>query len=141
MKKDWFIPMDRIFISSEKSQPVQEEILKPPVRILKRDRPGKGVHIPIGSRKMFLHVADCFGYILVRLGMPDSGYREILWQRFAVEGIKRPALPNRLSILFEQDVMAFSLGDIEFREIESLTSLGKTLQGIPVSRGTWDSRT
>ena len=122
MEKNRFIPLNRVFIPPERSQPVHEEIVKPAVRILKRNRQWKAFASPIGSRKMLLHVADCFGYMLVMLGMPDRGDREILWQRFSVKGLKRPALPDRLSILFEQDVMAFSLGDIEFREVKPLTS-------------------
>ncbi len=131
MEKNRFIPLNRVFVPPEQYQPVHEEIVKPAVRIFKRDRPGKGVDIAIGPRKMFLYVADRFSYILVLNGVPDRRYGEILWQRFAVEGIKCPAFLNRFAIFFQQDLVAFSLLDIKFREVESPALMVKPFEVFP----------
>jgi len=57
---------------------------------------------------MIFHIAGGFVYILVLSRMPDRRYGEILWQRAAVKGIKRPALSNRIPCI-EQ---AFSISSI-----------------------------
>jgi len=108
VKKDWFIPVDRIFISSEEGQPVHEKSSNQRFASPKVTGPEKRDHVAIGIREMIFHIAGGFVYILVLSRMPDRRYGEILWQRAAVKGIKRPALSNRIPCI-EQ---AFSISSI-----------------------------
>jgi len=86
---------------------------------------------------MIFHIADRFRYILVLSRMPDRRYGEIFWEESAVEGIKGLAIPDRFSLLFEQDVMAFSLRDIEFREVKPPPSFLKLCEIITGAEEHW----